>query len=162
LFSVVVRQLPVVGRVNGFHRDHVAADLTAESNRRDGSHRDAHLVVASESLGGCTDELVRVAQSVNATVQQQELRRMRDASNHSITGLAEVFSVSRPTVYRTPQAGEAGLRDVTLALGDALVNRSPRRSSACQVMCSVNAAKDSGPSPATCARLPSDRAGRDV
>jgi DNA invertase Pin-like site-specific DNA recombinase len=33
--------------------------------------------------------------------QQAELRRMHDAGNHSITDLAEVFSISRPTVYRT-------------------------------------------------------------
>jgi DNA invertase Pin-like site-specific DNA recombinase len=35
--------------------------------------------------------------------QQTELRRMHDAGNHSITDLAEVFSISRPTVYRTLQ-----------------------------------------------------------
>ena len=33
--------------------------------------------------------------------QQKELRRMRDAGDHSITDLAELFSISRPTVYRT-------------------------------------------------------------
>jgi DNA invertase Pin-like site-specific DNA recombinase len=33
--------------------------------------------------------------------QQKELRRMRDSGNHSISDLAELFSVSRPTVYRT-------------------------------------------------------------
>jgi len=36
-----------------------------------------------------------------STKQQAELRRMHDAGNHSITDLAEVFSISRPTVYRT-------------------------------------------------------------
>lgn len=33
--------------------------------------------------------------------QQKELRRMHDSGNHSISDLAELFSVSRPTVYRT-------------------------------------------------------------
>ncbi|CAN5800441.1 recombinase family protein [soil metagenome] len=33
--------------------------------------------------------------------QQKELRRMYDSAEYSISDLAEVFSVSRPTVYRT-------------------------------------------------------------
>lgn len=33
--------------------------------------------------------------------QQRELRRMRDTGGHSISDLSELFSVSRPTVYRT-------------------------------------------------------------
>jgi DNA invertase Pin-like site-specific DNA recombinase len=33
--------------------------------------------------------------------QQNELRRMHDTGDYSISDLAEVFSVSRPTVYRT-------------------------------------------------------------
>jgi len=33
--------------------------------------------------------------------QQKELRRMHDSGNYSISDLAEVFSISRPTVYRT-------------------------------------------------------------
>lgn len=33
--------------------------------------------------------------------QQKELRRMHDDGNYSISDLAELFSVSRPTVYRT-------------------------------------------------------------
>ena len=33
--------------------------------------------------------------------QQQELRRMYDTGDYSISDLAEVFSISRPTVYRT-------------------------------------------------------------
>ena len=33
--------------------------------------------------------------------QQRELRRMYDNGNHSISDLAEVFAVSRSTVYRT-------------------------------------------------------------
>ena len=32
--------------------------------------------------------------------RQAELRRMYDAGDHSISDLAEVFDVSRPTVYR--------------------------------------------------------------
>jgi DNA invertase Pin-like site-specific DNA recombinase len=35
--------------------------------------------------------------------QQTELRRMHASGDYSITDLAEVFSVSRPTVYRTLQ-----------------------------------------------------------
>lgn len=33
--------------------------------------------------------------------QQKELRRMHDSGDYSISDLAELFSVSRPTVYRT-------------------------------------------------------------
>ena len=33
--------------------------------------------------------------------QQKELRRMRDTGDYSISELAELFTVSRPTVYRT-------------------------------------------------------------
>lgn len=33
--------------------------------------------------------------------QQKELRRMYDTGDYSISDLAAVFSVSRPTVYRT-------------------------------------------------------------
>lgn len=33
--------------------------------------------------------------------QQKELRRMHDDGDHSISDLAELFSVSRPTIYRT-------------------------------------------------------------
>ena len=33
--------------------------------------------------------------------QQKELRRMYDTGDYSISDLAEVFSVSRPTIYRT-------------------------------------------------------------
>ena len=33
--------------------------------------------------------------------QQRELRRMYDTDDYSISDLAEVFSISRPTVYRT-------------------------------------------------------------
>ncbi|BCI69139.1 hypothetical protein AAJCM20276_37630 (plasmid) [Acetobacter aceti] len=32
--------------------------------------------------------------------QQKELRRMYDTGDYSISDLAEVFSISRPTVYR--------------------------------------------------------------
>ena len=41
--------------------------------------------------------------------QQKELRRMYDSGDYSISDLAELFSVSRPTVYRTlhRQAGRA-------------------------------------------------------
>jgi hypothetical protein len=35
------------------------------------------------------------------TVPQKELHRMHDTGEYSIGDLAEVFSVSRPTVYRT-------------------------------------------------------------
>ena len=37
--------------------------------------------------------------------QQKELRRMRDSGSYSISDLAELFSVSRPTVYRTLARG---------------------------------------------------------
>jgi DNA invertase Pin-like site-specific DNA recombinase len=40
-----------------------------------------------------------------STRQQQELRRMYDTGDYSLSDLAELFSVSRPTVYRTLQRG---------------------------------------------------------
>jgi DNA invertase Pin-like site-specific DNA recombinase len=33
--------------------------------------------------------------------QARELRRLHEGGEHSISDLAEIFSVSRPTVYRT-------------------------------------------------------------
>jgi len=36
-----------------------------------------------------------------STKQQSELKKMHKAGNHSITDLAEIFDVLRPTVYRT-------------------------------------------------------------
>jgi DNA invertase Pin-like site-specific DNA recombinase len=33
--------------------------------------------------------------------QSRELRRMYDTGDYSVSDLAEVFSVSRPTIYRT-------------------------------------------------------------
>jgi len=38
--------------------------------------------------------------------QQKELRRMYGTGNYSISDLAEIFTVSRPTVYRTLKRGE--------------------------------------------------------
>ena len=38
--------------------------------------------------------------------QQSELRRMHATGEYSITDLAELFSISRPTVYRTLQANQ--------------------------------------------------------
>jgi DNA invertase Pin-like site-specific DNA recombinase len=42
-----------------------------------------------------------------STKQQAELVRMYEAGNHSITDLADVFSISRPTVYRTLNRAKA-------------------------------------------------------
>ena len=39
--------------------------------------------------------------------QQKELTRMHASGNYSISDLAELFSVSRPTVYRTLQRAES-------------------------------------------------------
>lgn len=39
--------------------------------------------------------------------QQKELRRMHDTGEYSISDLAELFSVSRPIVYRTLGRGQA-------------------------------------------------------
>src|SRR5574340_3358 len=36
-----------------------------------------------------------------STKQQTELRRMHDTGDYTITDLAELFGISRPTVYRT-------------------------------------------------------------
>ena len=44
--------------------------------------------------------------------QQRELRRMYDTDDYSVSDLAELFSISRPTVYRTlsRQAGEVAAK----------------------------------------------------
>jgi DNA invertase Pin-like site-specific DNA recombinase len=39
--------------------------------------------------------------------QQAELRRMRGTGDYTITDLAELFNISRPTVYRTLAAAES-------------------------------------------------------
>ena len=46
--------------------------------------------------------------------QQKELRRLYDSGDYSISDLAELFSVSRPTIYRTlsRQAGRAVVNSV--------------------------------------------------
>jgi DNA invertase Pin-like site-specific DNA recombinase len=38
--------------------------------------------------------------------QQAELRRMHASGNYTIADLAELFTVSRPTVYRALQRGQ--------------------------------------------------------
>lgn len=38
--------------------------------------------------------------------QQKELLKMHETGDHSISDLAEIFSVSRATVYRTLQRGQ--------------------------------------------------------
>jgi len=40
------------------------------------------------------------------TKQQAELRRMHGTGNYTIIDLAEIFNISRPTVYRTLAAAE--------------------------------------------------------
>ncbi len=45
--------------------------------------------------------------------QQKELRRMRDTGDYSISDLAELFAVSRPTVYRTLSAQKPGAQPKT-------------------------------------------------
>ena len=42
--------------------------------------------------------------------QQKELTRMHASGDYSISDLAELFSVSRPTVYRTLQRARPGIR----------------------------------------------------
>ena len=42
-----------------------------------------------------------------STKQQTELCRMHDTGNYTITDLAELFGISRPTVYRTIQHSKA-------------------------------------------------------
>ena len=52
--------------------------------------------------------------------QQQEPRRLHDSGDYSISALAELFSVSRPTVYRTlhRQAGRAAVNSTFKVAGD--------------------------------------------
>lgn len=58
--------------------------------------------------------------------QQKELRRMYDTGDYSISDLAELFSISRPTVYRTlgRQAAKAD-RKAFLDFLDTAGNNAP-------------------------------------
>ena len=49
---------------------------------------------------------LRGKQPKRSDKQQQELCRMRETGQYSISDLAELFSVSRPTVYRTLSRGQ--------------------------------------------------------
>jgi DNA invertase Pin-like site-specific DNA recombinase len=49
----------------------------------------------------CAKGKLRVKQPKLSGKQQKELYRMHDTGAHSISDLTELFSVSRPTVYRT-------------------------------------------------------------
>lgn len=49
--------------------------------------------------------------------QQKELCRMHSTGTYSISDLAELFSVSRPTVYRTLARGAFARADVALSAG---------------------------------------------
>jgi DNA invertase Pin-like site-specific DNA recombinase len=50
------------------------------------------------SLGG---QLYEATDSTGEMFFKRELRRMHDTGDHTITDRAELFSISRPTVYRT-------------------------------------------------------------
>ena len=58
---------------------------------------------AGLSLGDrfCLALALRDGLPAMAAVKQKELRRMSDTDDYSISDLAELFSISRPTVYRT-------------------------------------------------------------
>ena len=58
--------------------------------------------------------------------QQNELKRMHEAGDHSISDLAEIFAVSRPTVYRTLNRGaafQANYIDVRVAKAPRMGNQ---------------------------------------
>jgi len=58
--------------------------------------------------------------------QQKELRRMYDTGEYSISDLAELFSISRPTVYRTLDRQVSG----TAKTEPEVPRKAPFRSSA--------------------------------
>ena len=60
-------------------------------------------------MTGCVSSASPVTGSTSTTGSQQqaELRRMHASGDYSITDLAELFTVSRPTVYRTLQRSPA-------------------------------------------------------
>ena len=57
--------------------------------------------------------------------QQKELRRMYDTGDYSISDLAEVFSVSRLTVYRTLNRQKPPFNDQKIA---PLIDQSHKKS----------------------------------
>ena len=66
-----------------------------------------------------------------STRQSRELRRMYDTGGYSTSDLAEVFSVSRPTVYRTlKRQPDARQRE-----GNRAIHRCPRSTVKCNTRC---------------------------
>jgi len=64
----------------------------------------------------CAKGKLRGKQPSLSDKQQKELRRMYDSGDHSISNLAEVFSVSRPTIYRTLTVPNSDQKQCHLAI----------------------------------------------
>ena len=59
-------------------------------------HRTREVMAVARAKGKLRGKQPKLSQR-----RQQELLRMRDSGEYSISDRAELFSVSRPTVYRT-------------------------------------------------------------
>ncbi|WP_083906820.1 helix-turn-helix domain-containing protein [Octadecabacter arcticus] len=62
----------------------------------DFQHRTGHPLAIARAKGKLRGKQPKLSEK-----QQREVARMHATGEHSISDLAEVFSVSRPTVYRT-------------------------------------------------------------
>lgn len=83
------------------------AALTALSVAEDRVYTDHGLTGTNRARPGLDQAIAAVREGDTLVVpklshkQQRELTRMHATGDYSISDLAEVFSVSRPTVYRT-------------------------------------------------------------
>lgn len=82
------------------------ANIMASAQRLFGRKRTRSRRITLLHAGWATDmvgALLRGRQPKLSPKQQQELKRMHTTGNYTIADLTEIFSVSRPTVYRTLQ-----------------------------------------------------------
>lgn len=93
--------LLVSGRFDEAER---VAARTAASIEPRGDVPEPALSVYGSVLVQLANAAARGRQPKLSAKQQAELRRMHTTGDYSITDLADLFSVSRPTVYRTLQA----------------------------------------------------------
>jgi DNA invertase Pin-like site-specific DNA recombinase len=72
---------------------------------------DPHAISSAKAVatGGAMKGKLRGKKPKLSDRQQKELRRMYDTGGYAISDLAELFSISRPTIYRTLERQPATL-----------------------------------------------------
>ncbi len=112
--TIWMSQRPMMGGLNGLRRRSIQSDSITLHSRRlhiiGGSGAPHTAEFEADLIRLRTREGMAVARSRGklrgkqpklSDKQQKELRRMHDTGEYSISDLAELFTVSRPTVYRT-------------------------------------------------------------